>query len=151
MEARNQLRVRLEEDLRNNLWKDQATWATERERAIARLGQALCDAAFPAWLLMETTGERTPIPAPRWSTKEGMAAFQSGRYTLITAFDITKGTVVVLAADLDRWLASEGVPAIPVPGVPTEAPEQESAREQAPTDAPAARPAAPRKRVRRNP
>jgi hypothetical protein len=113
MEARNQLRARLEEDLRNNLWKDQATWATERERAIARLGQALCDAAFSAWLLMETTGERTPIPAPRWSTREGMAAFQSGSYTLITAVSIIKGTVVVLAADLDRWLAAKDAPRAP--------------------------------------
>jgi hypothetical protein len=104
MEAREQLRARLQEKLR----KDQAIWAMERERAIARLGQAFCDAVVPTWLLMETTGENKLIPAARWSTKEGVAAFQSGNYTLITAVGIITGTVVVLAADLDRWLASKG-------------------------------------------
>ena len=103
MEARNQLRAQLQEDLR----KDQAIWAMEREQAIGRLGQAFCDAAVQTWLLMEITGDRIEIPAARWSTKEAVAAFQSGSYTLITAVSILKGTVVVLAADLDRWLASK--------------------------------------------
>jgi hypothetical protein len=116
MVARNQLRAQLEEDL----WKDRAAWAMEREQAIVRLGQAFCDAAVQTWLLMETTGERTPIPAERWSTREAVAAFQSGSYVLITPVSILKGTVVVLAADLDGWLASKGAsPASPqIPPIP---------------------------------
>jgi hypothetical protein len=116
MEARDQLRAQLEKELR----KDKAIWAMERERAIVRLGQAFCDAAVPTWLLMEITGERTPIPAERWSTREAVAAFQSGSYTLITAVSILKGIVVVLASDLDRWLASKGTSQVssPIPAIP---------------------------------
>jgi hypothetical protein len=109
LESQEKFRAQLTEDLR----KLEATWATERERAIARLGQAFCDVAVQAWLLSEITGERIPVPAERWSTKEGAAALRSGGYTLITAMSIIKGTVVVLAADLDRWLASGAASQMP--------------------------------------
>lgn len=146
MEARERLRVRLQEDLRKN----RATWAAERERAIARLGQAFCDAAVPTWLLMETTGERIPLPASRWSTKEGVAAFQSGSYTLITAAGIIKGTVVVLVADLDRWLASEGASWISSRAA-ADAPEQDDRVSIAPVEeAPAKPPPRPGPRARAN-
>jgi hypothetical protein len=128
--ARDQLRARLEDDLREDL----ATLATVREHAIARLGQAFCDAVVQAWLLTETTGERIQIPPTRWSTKDGVAAFQSGSYQLVTG--ITKGTVVVLAADLDGWLASEGTPKQPKAHeqeAPAPTPESEPVPSQ-PTD-----------------
>jgi hypothetical protein len=130
--ARDQLRARLEDDLREDL----ATLATVRERAIARLGQAFCDAVVQAWLLTETTGEKTPIPPTRWSTREAVAAFQSGSYTLITAVSILSGTVVVLAADLDRSLASDGTPKQPKAHeqeAPAPTPESEPVPSQ-PTD-----------------
>jgi hypothetical protein len=139
-EGRSQSRACLLE-----LRKDQATLAERHAQVVVQLGQALCDAELPAWMLSESTGERIPIPAVRWSTKEGAAALRSGIYTLIKLLQVetsaarparemgryqrawldameragvpmlphhaitstNTGTVVIMAADLDRWIASK--------------------------------------------